>query len=663
MSEPAGGERDFNFLEITLLKDQALGRGSYGSVCKAKCDTLTCAAKIMHSVFFSQEDPGERSMMKRFNQECQILSAIKHPNIVQYLGTITDVDTNMPVLLMELMDQNLTHYLKTCSEPLPFYRQVNFGLDIAQALAYLHSNGIQHRDLSSNNILLLGELRAKVTDFGMSRLEKVNSRMTPVTTCPGTVVYMPPEALKESPQYTDKIDIFSFGVLLIQILTRQFPDPSTRFTYFQVPDPSNQKKMIEVQSLVKEIDRRQTHIAMVKKTQKPLLNISLECLKDNFEERPSATELCKLLEEKKATKAYGQSSEVVDYKSMYHRLLDEFDLLRGIHDKVKTDCNIHLKKISLFEQLLKDKDSVIQEREGIIEAQWAKIQDGFSLHWKHSKSPPVNFKFNGRGHTAVVGKMAYFHELDKKSIYQFDTIKEVWETLPEPPIGTDFTIIAIQNMLTTIGGLGNTEGNLYIHKLITHEGWVQHFPPMGSSWIKPFAITIQNKVMVMGRSIEMNNTGMVLDLKTSQWTQFETYFSPTFFHSAFIFTTNNTLYHAGGYDYDGPTTKFYSCPLSEFWNPTAWTQLRNQPLLQQTTACIRGRILGLGCVASGHLSSIYKYNVEDNCWEKVGKLDIAKSNCMAAVVEDKMIVVGGDTSQDTTPITHIATIDTTTIIP
>ena len=76
---------------------------------------------------------------------------------------------------------------------------------------------------------MIAGVRAKVSDFGMSKLASVNPRMTPLTLCPGNLQYMPPEALDQPPSYTDKLDIFSFGVLLVQIMTRQFPDPGPRF--------------------------------------------------------------------------------------------------------------------------------------------------------------------------------------------------------------------------------------------------------------------------------------------------------------------------------------------------------------------------------------------------------------------------------------------------
>lgn len=93
--------------------------------------------------------------MRRFEQECEFLSTIRHPNIVQYLGMYQDVDTSLPVLLMELMDDNLTHYLETSTQLIPYHIQVNLSYDMTLALSFLHSNGITHRNLSSNNVLLI----------------------------------------------------------------------------------------------------------------------------------------------------------------------------------------------------------------------------------------------------------------------------------------------------------------------------------------------------------------------------------------------------------------------------------------------------------------------------------------------------------------------------
>ncbi len=160
-----------NFLMVQVLKDQLLGQGSYGAVYKAKCDDLVCAAKLLHPTLFhrdpSHSQKEHRLPMKRFEKECEFMSTIRHPNVVQYLGTREDSETHLPLLLMELMDGSLTSFVDSHrpAAPIHYHVQVNISHDIALALSFLHSNNIIHRDLSSNNVLMIGNVRAKVTDF------------------------------------------------------------------------------------------------------------------------------------------------------------------------------------------------------------------------------------------------------------------------------------------------------------------------------------------------------------------------------------------------------------------------------------------------------------------------------------------------------------------
>ena len=303
MAQPQG---HFGY-QIVRIKTSSLGAGSYGAVYRALCDELPCAAKIVHPTLFETNDPGTRKIMERFEQECQFLSGVRHPQIVQYLGVSRDPESGLPVLLMELMDSSLTRFLEQSEEPLAFHTQVDICHDIALALAYLHSNGIIHRDLSSNNVLLIGPgNRAKVTDFGMSKLADTNPRMTPMTMCPGTLAYMPPEALKEPPVYSKKLDCFSFGVLGVQIIIRQFPDPSVRFRTIDIIDPRIPNGTVDVP--VPEVERRRSHIDLVDPAH-PLLPAVLDCLKDRDRERPSAQELCNHLAALKDTTQYGESMQ------------------------------------------------------------------------------------------------------------------------------------------------------------------------------------------------------------------------------------------------------------------------------------------------------------------------------------------------------------------
>ena len=295
-------QQEFSYHNIVLYKSQTLGTGSYGGVCKAKCDGLLCAAKIMHPTLFDLRDPGTTSYLRRFEEECHLLSLARHPNVVQYLATYHDPETHLPVLVMELCEESLCRFLERLVGPLPYHTELNISHDIALALVYLHANGLIHRDLTGNNVLMIAGVRAKVTDFGMSRLASVNPRMTPLTLCPGNLQYMSPEALEEPPSYTEKLDIFSLGVLLVQIMTRQFPNPGPRF---QV-DPRYPDDNVRV--MVPETQRRNGHLQLISSTH-PLKAIAVNCLKGKERERPSAQQLSNTLSELKGGPQYAESMQ------------------------------------------------------------------------------------------------------------------------------------------------------------------------------------------------------------------------------------------------------------------------------------------------------------------------------------------------------------------
>ena len=354
------GDQEYAFSNVKLFKTETLGTGSYGAVCKAKCGELICAAKLLYPVLFEMQpqtpEPGKehRQPFRRFELECRFLSFINHPNIVQYLGTYRDPDTNAPVLLMELMDESLTHFLESSSGPIPYHVQVNLCYDIAQALAFLHSNGIIHRDLSSNNVLLLGN-RAKVTDFGMSKFANITAtHVATMTTCPGTPAFMSPEALNEPPVYTEKLDNFSLGVVMVQVVTKQYPKPTDRFQVMQVVDPRFPTRTFQAQVPVPEVKRRHAHISLIDPTH-PLLPIAHHCLKDKDVERPSSQQLCQTLGALKKTAMYEEGSQ--QDKDQLLRAKDELILSQTQELDSKTW------QLKLRDEQLQDKEEELYVKE------------------------------------------------------------------------------------------------------------------------------------------------------------------------------------------------------------------------------------------------------------------------------------------------------------
>ena len=317
---------EFLFRRIEILRDRPpIGRGSYGEVLYAMCDGLLCAAKCVHKVLVDAQRGRGDEAVRGFQQEYEWLSSMKHPNVVQYLGYHTDRNTGVPYLLMELMDESLTQYLEKLIKPVPFHKTIDFSHDIALGLDYLHYNGIMHRDLSSNNILMIAGYRAKISDFGQSTYVSAESgyRIEGQIT-PGTPEYMPPEALKYPPIYSSRLDNFSFGVLMIQILTRKRPEPSEATTELvgvgQVP--------------VKEFVRRRSHLALISHRH-PLYQLALYCIKDDENERPDVFEICNRLKEFK--------EETPEYKES--QLNDPVDLPKDSQTKGLQDQIRHLQKV------------------------------------------------------------------------------------------------------------------------------------------------------------------------------------------------------------------------------------------------------------------------------------------------------------------------------
>ena len=281
---------EVGFKSIQIFRNQILGRGDFGQVCKAKGDDLLCAAKMFYP------DLCRPHLIGIIEQEYQFLSSLRHPNIVQYLtmDLCHDPRTGQVGILMELMDENLTQYLERSSQPVPYHLHVNISHDVALALSFLHANNIVHRNITGNNILLTANAQViKVCDFVSSAIDTFKANDDDLIIFSSTPVYMPAEAVTGNPKYyTEKIDCFSFGVVVIQILTREYPNPGDGLSYHRVIAP--------------EIERRQNHISKIDPSH-PLLSIALDCLKDRDVVRPSAHQLCERIGALKESHRYVES--------------------------------------------------------------------------------------------------------------------------------------------------------------------------------------------------------------------------------------------------------------------------------------------------------------------------------------------------------------------
>ena len=275
---------------------EEIGRGAYGKVYTVKYCGLICAAKEIHSILVG-DDVGQeegRRVKEGFLRECHHCSVLKHPNIVRFIGVYYPKrDSNIPAMIMELMDESLVSYMKKLPKD-ALMKKGSILVDVAEGLSYLHAQTpiVIHRDLSPNNILLKkgkGEIPiAKISDLGVAKIIKADDRKTQrmLTKVPGTVDFMPPEAFAKSPVYGVGIDVFSYGGIMLFVATHKWPTPTEQVEI----DPVTNKLVAR-----SEVERRQEYLDEMTGDMKGFKPLVESCLSNNPAERPTMTAVCKAL--------------------------------------------------------------------------------------------------------------------------------------------------------------------------------------------------------------------------------------------------------------------------------------------------------------------------------------------------------------------------------
>ncbi|KAG6682248.1 hypothetical protein I3842_13G129300 [Carya illinoinensis] len=198
--------------------ENELGRGGFGSVYKGELNSGTkLAVKRMESGVIGSK------ALDEFQAEIAVLSKVRHRHLVSLLGFSSE--GNERLLVYEYMPQgalsrHLFHWKSLALEPLSWTRRLIIALDVARGMEYLHNLAGQtfiHRDLKSSNILLDDDFRAKVSDFGLVKLAPDGEKSV-TTKLAGTFGYLAPEYAVMG-KITTKADVFSYGVVLMEILT------------------------------------------------------------------------------------------------------------------------------------------------------------------------------------------------------------------------------------------------------------------------------------------------------------------------------------------------------------------------------------------------------------------------------------------------------------
>ncbi|CAH0477675.1 unnamed protein product [Peronospora belbahrii] len=264
----------------SLYFTRAISQGAFGEVWLAQLENTQVAVKKI-----LDEKKHDVKEIECFGEEIKLMALLKHPKIVGFIG-VSWSDTQDLCAVTEFMAKgDLCCYLERRKGKLNWpSHNVWLAEDIAEALVYLHSLSpkIIHRDLKSKNILLDNKFRAKLSDFGISRKRSAEETMTAGV---GTIYWTAPEVLMGK-KYTEKADIYSFGIVMSEMDTCEVPYSDQR---------DNSGKELSSMKIIQLVIRQTLRPSFLENCPEQIKALADRCLNSNPDVRPGAPELLDIL--------------------------------------------------------------------------------------------------------------------------------------------------------------------------------------------------------------------------------------------------------------------------------------------------------------------------------------------------------------------------------
>ncbi|CEG36325.1 tkl protein kinase [Plasmopara halstedii] len=263
-----------NFSEITLRK--CLSRGGFGLVFLGEFKGRQVAVKKIRPD--RSNDPQD---LKAFLREIILMARLSHPRIVEYIGVAWDRLQQISAVTEYMESGDLRHVLRTYQRqgnPLTWTTsKISIALHIAEALQYLHSHTpkVIHRDLKSKNVLINMHLEAKLTDFGVARMQS-----HAMTAGIGTSFWIAPEVLLGR-EYDEQADIYSFGVVLSEIDTNDYP-------FWNDANCNSPRGKLQEADILRQVVTGNKRPQFSPDCPDGILSIATVCLQENPKDRPNA---------------------------------------------------------------------------------------------------------------------------------------------------------------------------------------------------------------------------------------------------------------------------------------------------------------------------------------------------------------------------------------
>ncbi|XP_035258230.1 interleukin-1 receptor-associated kinase 4 isoform X1 [Anguilla anguilla] len=266
-----------------------LGEGGFGVVYRGCFKGRQVAVKKLNCM----DDICPQELNIQFNQEIQTLKMLKHVNLVEMVGFSSDGDH--PCLVYEYMSNGSLLDKLAClggCPPLSWSRRCAIAVGTARGLEYLHANHHVHRDIKSGNILLDEAMAPRISDFGLTRASAKRTSSTALTEkIVGTTAYMAPEALRG--EISPKSDIFSFGVVLLEVLSGLPPVDDSREPQFlmEMKDEIEDEEMTLEDFVDKKMEGREP-LAVER-----MFSLAQRCLNERKGRRPDVKQVLNQLED------------------------------------------------------------------------------------------------------------------------------------------------------------------------------------------------------------------------------------------------------------------------------------------------------------------------------------------------------------------------------